>query len=390
MRTWSACTTVEGDPERVLAVLTDPEACARWSPVRFDVEDLEDDRLRTGSALRLAGRLAGRTVGFDVRILRADERRLALRASGPVDIEADYEVEPVDERTRLRASVSVQAGPRADRARAARRHRRAAGRWRARRTRWRASPARPRASRWRPDRRLSAAMIDPLERWARYGEKPDYAGLLTFSGVPYTQDPAELDGVDVAIVGAPTDDLVSDRPGARFGPRAIRAAGCPPGPAPGGGDRRLRGPAGDRLRRRAGAARRRRRHPPGDRGDRGRGARRRRAADRPGRRPRDRRARHPGLRRAPRAGRARPLRHPHRHGPRGLRRGDLPRDADVPAGRAGPRRSAPLRPDRPARLLAGRAGVLLAGRARDPQPLHARRARPRDPRRGGRGGGDRR
>jgi agmatinase len=34
----------------------------------------------------------------------------------------------------------------------------------------------------------------------------------------------------VAIVGAPTDDLVSDRPGARFGPRAIRAASCPPGP----------------------------------------------------------------------------------------------------------------------------------------------------------------
>ena len=34
----------------------------------------------------------------------------------------------------------------------------------------------------------------------------------------------------MAIVGAPTDDLVSDRPGARFGPRAIRAASCPPGP----------------------------------------------------------------------------------------------------------------------------------------------------------------
>jgi agmatinase len=73
-------------------------------------------------------------------------------------------------------------------------------------------------------------VIDPLERWAQYGEKPDYAGLLTFSGMPYTQDPAELEGVDVAIVGAPTDDLVSDRPGARFGPRAIRAASCPPGP----------------------------------------------------------------------------------------------------------------------------------------------------------------
>jgi agmatinase len=39
-----------------------------------------------------------------------------------------------------------------------------------------------------------------------------------------------LGGVDVAIVGAPTDDLVSDRPGTRFAPRAIRAASCPPGP----------------------------------------------------------------------------------------------------------------------------------------------------------------
>ena len=75
-------------------------------------------------------------------------------------------------------------------------------------------------------------MIDPLERWRALGlpDKPDYAGLLTFAGMPYTQDPADLAGVDVAVLGAPTDDLVSDRPGTRFGPRAIRAASCPPGP----------------------------------------------------------------------------------------------------------------------------------------------------------------
>ena len=73
-------------------------------------------------------------------------------------------------------------------------------------------------------------MIDPLERWAQFGEKPDYAGLLTYSGTVYSQDPAELAGFDVAIVGAPMDDLVSDRPGARMAPRAIRAASCPPGP----------------------------------------------------------------------------------------------------------------------------------------------------------------
>src|ERR671922_2592423 len=73
-------------------------------------------------------------------------------------------------------------------------------------------------------------MLDPLERWAQYGEKPDFAGLLTFGGVPYTEDPAELEGFDVAIVGAPMDDLVSDRPGARLAPRAIRGASSPPGP----------------------------------------------------------------------------------------------------------------------------------------------------------------
>ena len=69
-------------------------------------------------------------------------------------------------------------------------------------------------------------MLDPMQRWRQYGEKPDYAGPLTFGGVPCTQDAAELAGFDVAIVGAPMDELVSDRPGARFAPRAIRTASC--------------------------------------------------------------------------------------------------------------------------------------------------------------------
>jgi agmatinase len=72
-------------------------------------------------------------------------------------------------------------------------------------------------------------MLDPQRRWAHVGEKPDYAGLLTFCGLPYTEDPAELDGADIAIVGAPMDELVSERPGTRSGPRAIRAASAIPG-----------------------------------------------------------------------------------------------------------------------------------------------------------------
>ncbi|TMJ97756.1 MAG: agmatinase [Actinobacteria bacterium] len=66
-------------------------------------------------------------------------------------------------------------------------------------------------------------MIDPKARWPSTG-KPDYAGLLTYASVPYTEEPGELAGADVAIVGAPMDDLVSDHPGARLGPRAIRSA----------------------------------------------------------------------------------------------------------------------------------------------------------------------
>ena len=72
-------------------------------------------------------------------------------------------------------------------------------------------------------------MIDPAARWRRYGEKPDYAGLLTYGGMPYTEDAGELAGADVVVLGAPMDELVSDRPGARFGPRAIRAASVPHG-----------------------------------------------------------------------------------------------------------------------------------------------------------------
>jgi agmatinase len=77
---------------------------------------------------------------------------------------------------------------------------------------------------------LSRMTLDPLHRWRPLPDKPDYAGFLSFGGAPLAQEPAQLAGVDVAMLGAPTDDLVSDRPGTRFAPRAIRAASCPPGP----------------------------------------------------------------------------------------------------------------------------------------------------------------
>jgi agmatinase len=64
--------------------------------------------------------------------------------------------------------------------------------------------------------------------------EPAYAGGATFCKLPLILDPAELadSGAEVAVVGAPIDEAVSYRPGARFGPRAIRLAdnigGSPP------------------------------------------------------------------------------------------------------------------------------------------------------------------
>ncbi len=48
-----------------------------------------------------------------------------------------------------------------------------------------------------------------------------YAGVTSFMRRKYTRD---LDGVDVAVTGIPLDTTTTNRPGARFGPRSIRAA----------------------------------------------------------------------------------------------------------------------------------------------------------------------
>jgi agmatinase len=78
-------------------------------------------------------------------------------------------------------------------------------------------------------------VIDPYGRWTEPGRKPPYAGLPSFAALPWTEDSADLEGVDVAVIGAPFDSLASDRPGSRDGPRAIRVASRPMGPEVGTG-----------------------------------------------------------------------------------------------------------------------------------------------------------
>ena len=75
-----------------------------------------------------------------------------------------------------------------------------------------------------PDRTLPPGMSEQLGG-------PSFQGPATFAQRPLLTAPAELDRwrPDVAVVGAPWDDSTSNRPGARFGPRALRALAYGPG-----------------------------------------------------------------------------------------------------------------------------------------------------------------
>ncbi|HTN80432.1 MAG TPA: agmatinase [Acidimicrobiales bacterium] len=68
-----------------------------------------------------------------------------------------------------------------------------------------------------PRRELSEGMREQLSL-------NSIAGLPTFSGRPFLTEASQLDDwqPDVAIVGAPFDVATTNRPGARFGPRALR------------------------------------------------------------------------------------------------------------------------------------------------------------------------
>lgn len=62
-----------------------------------------------------------------------------------------------------------------------------------------------------------AAFSEPGERYQ------PYAGIPTLLDMPYREGESALDDLDIALIGVPTDIGVTNRPGARFGPRALRA-----------------------------------------------------------------------------------------------------------------------------------------------------------------------
>ena len=107
---WTATARANATPCQVLKVLTHPEAIRRWSPVEFDLDELEGRRLVAGTRGRVTGRVAGVPVGFDVRVHAADEARHELSAEGPVAFDVRYELVHDEAGAELNASVSLRRG----------------------------------------------------------------------------------------------------------------------------------------------------------------------------------------------------------------------------------------------------------------------------------------
>jgi hypothetical protein len=107
MATWTAHTRVAGLPEEVLALLTEPSSIARWAPVAFDVVDFDGRRLAAGDRVRVQGRLAGRSVEFEVDVSEADDGHLMLTAVGPVRLDVEYLALAAAHGSEVRASVTV-------------------------------------------------------------------------------------------------------------------------------------------------------------------------------------------------------------------------------------------------------------------------------------------
>lgn len=55
------------------------------------------------------------------------------------------------------------------------------------------------------------------------GEDATFSGVMSFMRRKYTKD---IDGADLVVMGIPLDTSVTNRPGTRFGPGAIRRASC--------------------------------------------------------------------------------------------------------------------------------------------------------------------
>jgi Polyketide cyclase / dehydrase and lipid transport len=106
---WGSRATISATPEHVMDTLTDTSACARWSPIPFEVDERADQRLQAGTTCRVSGRILGAPVRFRLLTLEAGARRLRLHARGPIEIHVAYALTPLAEGCDVSADVSIRS-----------------------------------------------------------------------------------------------------------------------------------------------------------------------------------------------------------------------------------------------------------------------------------------
>ena len=110
MTEWTSTARANATADQLLEVLTHPEEIRRWSPIDFELDELDSRRLAPGTRGRVTGKLAGVRVGFDLEVHAADQDRLELSAHGPIGLDVRYELSVDDDGAELHASVSMRRG----------------------------------------------------------------------------------------------------------------------------------------------------------------------------------------------------------------------------------------------------------------------------------------
>ena len=100
---------IAATPQRILEVLSDPDAVKRWFPLPFDFDD-DVGSLRPGGSYGVHGRLAGRSLHARLQVLEGDERHIAVRLTGPVVLDLSAELTGGASGTAARILASVHSG----------------------------------------------------------------------------------------------------------------------------------------------------------------------------------------------------------------------------------------------------------------------------------------
>jgi uncharacterized protein YndB with AHSA1/START domain len=109
MNEFEIVTVIDQPVDKVFAFLVDPSKIADWTPGVTEARQTSDGPLRVGTSVQFTGKFLGR--GFEslseCTEYVPNQKFASKTTSGPIHLEVDYTLEPVDGGTRL---VTVYRG----------------------------------------------------------------------------------------------------------------------------------------------------------------------------------------------------------------------------------------------------------------------------------------